>query len=153
MSESRAATVPPEAEAEHLLARFFFALMGEVMGGPVTPELIDEVNQLRDSWQRDLLHLRGKMLRRSPRPKPTPQPRPAARPAALVPPSLARALATLGLPDHAGLDDLQRAFRSLARQHHPDKNPGNPQAEDRFKSLNQAYRVARAALLLRKAVG
>jgi curved DNA-binding protein len=37
--------------------------------------------------------------------------------------------------------EIKRAFRRLARQHHPDANPGDPQAEERFKKLNEAYEV------------
>ena len=36
-------------------------------------------------------------------------------------------------------DDIRRSYRRLARQHHPDANPDNPGAEERFKEIQQAY--------------
>ena len=47
----------------------------------------------------------------------------------------------LGAPRSATPDDLKKAFRKLAMQFHPDKNPGDKKAEDRFKELNEAYEV------------
>lgn len=47
----------------------------------------------------------------------------------------------LGVPEGATDKDIQRAYRRLARKHHPDANPGDPQAEDRFKEVSAAYDV------------
>jgi len=48
----------------------------------------------------------------------------------------------LGVPDNASQEDIKRAFRKLAFQHHPDTNPGNEkQAEKKFKEINEAYGV------------
>jgi molecular chaperone DnaJ len=47
----------------------------------------------------------------------------------------------LGVSRTAGDAELKRAFRQLAMQYHPDKNPGDGHAEDRFKELNEAYGV------------
>jgi molecular chaperone DnaJ len=47
----------------------------------------------------------------------------------------------LGVARDAGPDDLKKAFRKLAIQFHPDKNPGDPSAEDKFKQVNEAYAV------------
>ncbi|CAE7544240.1 dnaJ [Symbiodinium natans] len=44
-----------------------------------------------------------------------------------------------GLGSLATLDCLRQAYRKLAIQHHPDKNPGNKQAEEKFKELAEAY--------------
>jgi len=47
----------------------------------------------------------------------------------------------LGVPADVGADDLRARYRKLAIQYHPDKNPGDKTAEDRFKELAQAYEV------------
>ncbi len=49
--------------------------------------------------------------------------------------------AVLGLAPGASAAELKRAFRQQARRWHPDLNPGNPTAEERFKSINAAYGV------------
>lgn len=47
----------------------------------------------------------------------------------------------LGLKRDASDADIKRAYRRLARQHHPDVNPGNKSAEAKFKEINEAYEV------------
>ena len=47
----------------------------------------------------------------------------------------------LGLPRTAGLDQIKEAYRTLAKKHHPDLNPGNPQAEEEFKKINIAHNL------------
>lgn len=49
--------------------------------------------------------------------------------------------ATLGVAREANADELKRAYRKLAMQYHPDRNPGDKNAEARFKELNEAYDV------------
>lgn len=49
--------------------------------------------------------------------------------------------AILGLPRTANQADIRKAFRRLARQHHPDVNKGNAEAERRFKEINEAHAV------------
>ena len=48
---------------------------------------------------------------------------------------------TLGVPRTASEKDIRSAYRKLARQHHPDLNPGDKGAEDRFKEINEAHEV------------
>src|SRR6266481_9313148 len=48
---------------------------------------------------------------------------------------------TLGLTETATTDEIKKAFRRLAKLHHPDRNPNNPQAADRFKEINEAHDV------------
>ena len=45
----------------------------------------------------------------------------------------------LGVAKNADADDIKKAYRKLARQHHPDSNPDDSQAEERFKELQDAY--------------
>jgi curved DNA-binding protein len=47
----------------------------------------------------------------------------------------------LGVDRSASEKDIKRAYRKLAVQHHPDKNPGDARAEERFKEINEAYEV------------
>ncbi len=47
----------------------------------------------------------------------------------------------LGVDKSADEKEIKSAFRRLARQHHPDVNPGDPAAEERFKEINEAYEV------------
>lgn len=47
----------------------------------------------------------------------------------------------LGVAENATTDEIKKAFRRLAKQHHPDRNPNNPQAAERFKEINEAHDV------------
>lgn len=47
----------------------------------------------------------------------------------------------LGVPENAGKDEIRKAYRKLAKKHHPDANAGNPQAAERFKEIGEAYSV------------
>jgi curved DNA-binding protein len=47
----------------------------------------------------------------------------------------------LGVARTANDDEIKKAYRKLARQYHPDVNPGDKQAEARFKEINEAYEV------------
>lgn len=47
----------------------------------------------------------------------------------------------LGVPRDASEADIKKAFRTLARKYHPDANPNDPQAEEKFKEINEAYSV------------
>ena len=47
----------------------------------------------------------------------------------------------LGVPRGAGTDDIKKAYRRLARRHHPDVNPGDNESENRFKQISEAFEV------------
>src|SRR6188472_1944546 len=47
----------------------------------------------------------------------------------------------LGVTRGASEDDIKKAYRKLARQHHPDRNPGDAAAEAKFKEVQTAYDV------------
>ncbi|MGQ9865313.1 MAG: J domain-containing protein, partial [Pseudanabaenaceae cyanobacterium] len=47
----------------------------------------------------------------------------------------------LGLPRHAPLEDVKVAYRRLARKYHPDLNPDNPTAAEKFQRVQQAYQI------------
>lgn len=47
----------------------------------------------------------------------------------------------LGVNKNSTADEIKLAFKKLAQKHHPDKNPGNKDAENKFKDINEAYQV------------
>lgn len=47
----------------------------------------------------------------------------------------------LGVPRRASDEEIKKAFRTLARKYHPDANPGDKKAEEKFKEINEAYEV------------
>src|SRR3990170_2914697 len=47
----------------------------------------------------------------------------------------------LGVDKKASAEDIKKAYRKLALKYHPDKNPGNKEAEEKFKKLSEAYAV------------
>ena len=48
---------------------------------------------------------------------------------------------TLGVERTADADEIRKAYRRLARKHHPDLNPGDKSAEEHFKTVQEAYDI------------
>ena len=48
---------------------------------------------------------------------------------------------SLGVSRNASEQEIKKAFRKLAQQYHPDRNPDNPAAEQKFKEIDEAYTV------------
>ncbi len=55
--------------------------------------------------------------------------------------NLQEAYSILGLQPGASPEEAKKAYRKLAHQHHPDKNPGNQEAEEKFKTVTAAYEL------------
>ena len=53
--------------------------------------------------------------------------------------------ALLGIDSLASVEEIKKAYRRLAHQFHPDKNPGNPAAEEHFKRITEAYEILQDA--------
>src|SRR5579863_6502939 len=47
----------------------------------------------------------------------------------------------LGVSRGASAEDLKKAYRNLAKKYHPDANPNNKEAEEKFKEINEAYEI------------
>lgn len=49
--------------------------------------------------------------------------------------------AVLGLPKKSSIEDVKKAYKKLARKYHPDLNPGDKSAEEKFKEISEAYAI------------
>src|SRR6202161_4928490 len=58
-----------------------------------------------------------------------------------MPPAKPDYYKALGVGKNASDDEIKKAYRKLAREYHPDRNPGNKQAEEKFKEISQAHDV------------
>ena len=73
-------------------------------------------------------------------------PRDHGRKAPAVPPEQVRALSVLGLDPPATLDEVKACYKRLVKITHPDRNGGDRVAEERLKSINEAYTTLRRFL-------
>ncbi|MFH0765966.1 MAG: molecular chaperone DnaJ [Calditrichota bacterium] len=48
---------------------------------------------------------------------------------------------TMGVERNSSIEDIKKAYRKLAMQYHPDRNPGNKEAEEKFKEIGEAYAI------------
>ena len=48
---------------------------------------------------------------------------------------------SLGVSKNASADEIKSAYRRLAKKYHPDANPNNKEAEEKFKEINAAYEI------------
>ena len=55
--------------------------------------------------------------------------------------------AILGIPRTATLNQIKKAYRKLAKEYHPDKNPDDPHAQEKFQDLGAAYEVCLSYLI------
>lgn len=53
----------------------------------------------------------------------------------------------LGVSKTASQEEISKAFKKLARKHHPDLHPDEPEAEKKFKEFNEAYEVLKLSLI------
>lgn len=53
----------------------------------------------------------------------------------------------LGVSRRASEEEIKRAFRRRAKESHPDRNPGDPHAEERFREIGEAYRLLQEGAL------
>ena len=58
----------------------------------------------------------------------------------------------LSIERTASIDEIKKAYRKLAVKYHPDKNPGDPEAEERFKEAAEAYGVLKEKNMYGKTV-
>lgn len=56
-----------------------------------------------------------------------------------------KALEVLGLYPPTDLNEIKKRYKELAKKYHPDRNPGNAEAEDLLKEINMAYTVLKVA--------
>src|ERR687886_2447424 len=56
-------------------------------------------------------------------------------------PAVTDPYSVLGVDRKASADEIKKAYRKLARQYHPDRNPGDESAEERFKEIQSAYDI------------
>src|SRR5690606_29459766 len=67
--------------------------------------------------------------------------RPGVKPGPCIMAAVEDYYAVLGIDRHASPDEVKKAYRRLTLEFHPDRHPGEPEAQERFRTINQAYAV------------
>ena len=64
----------------------------------------------------------------------------------IKPEDITNAYQVLGVREGASIEEVKKAYRALSHKFHPDQNPGNTSAEEKFKTINDAFNILKRYL-------